>query len=317
MGRKPRVQFPGALYHVVTRGNRRERIFLDDADCRQYLTQLQSARDCFGFTLYAYVLMPNHVHLLLETGEVILSRIMLWLGTAYARYFNRRYGKIGHLFQGRYKAILCDKDAYLLALVRYLHLNPVRAGIVRDPAEYPWSSHRAYLGVARDIGIPRAIILGQFGRQPSQAVAAYREYVSHGIGEGHQPKYYQVVDQRYLGSDKFVARVQKHAREALTPQRKTLRLSLRDLVECVGRRLGVNARDLKAASKVPQLVEARDILSYIAREHAVGPGVELARILNVDPSVISRGAGRVAKRLAKDRRLASRVRELVRRLAPE
>jgi hypothetical protein len=261
--------------------------------------------------------MPNHVHLLLETGDVILSRIMLWLGTAYVRYFNRRYGKIGHLFQGRYKAILCDKDAYLLALVRYLHLNPVRAGIVRDPAEYPWSSHRAYLGVTRDIGIPRATILGQLGPQPSQAVAAYREYVSHGIGEGHQPKYYQVVDQRYLGSDKFVAHVQKRAREAVKPQRKTLRLSLGDLVERVGRRLGVNARDLRLASKVPQLVEARDILSYIAREYVVGQGVALARILNVDPSVISRGAGRVTKRLANERKLASRVGELVRRLALE
>jgi REP element-mobilizing transposase RayT len=290
---------------------------LDDADCRQYLTQLQSARDRFGFTLYAYVLMPNHVHLLLETGDVILSRIMLWLGTTYARYFNRRYGKIGHLFQGRYKTILCDKDAYLLALVRYLHLNPVRAGIVGDPEEYPWSSHRAYLGLTRDMGMPRAIILGQFGLQPSRAVAAYREYVSHGIGEGHQPKYYQVVDQRYLGSSEFVAHVQERTREAVTPQRRTLRLSLRDLVERVGQCLGVNARDLKSASKVPRLVEARDVLAYIAREYAVGQGVELARILSVDPTVISRGAGRVAKRLAKERRLASRVGELVRRLAVE
>ena len=135
MARKPRIHFPGALYHVITRGNRRQGIFLDEKDLQRFLTYLSDCKNRFPFRLYAYALMKNHLHLLIEVEENPLSRIMQSLLFGYARYFNRRYGEVGHLFQGRYKAILCDKDAYLLELVRYIHLNPVRAKIVREPEE--------------------------------------------------------------------------------------------------------------------------------------------------------------------------------------
>ena len=126
MARKPRIHFPGALYHVIARGNRRQGIFRDDKDLQRFLTYLSDVKSRFPFRLYAYGLMKNHLHLLIEVDEVPLSRIMHSLLFGYAGYFNRRYGEAGHLFQGRYKAIVCDKDAYLLELVRYIHLNPVR-----------------------------------------------------------------------------------------------------------------------------------------------------------------------------------------------
>ncbi len=147
MPRPPRVEFEGALYHVITRGNNRQAIFKDEADYRTFLGLLERGKQKHPFYLYAYVLMPNHVHLLLERQTDSLSRIMQRLLTGYAQYWNRKYRKVGHVFQGRYKAILCQKDAYLSELVRYIHLNPVRAKMVRRPEDYVWSSHRAYLGL--------------------------------------------------------------------------------------------------------------------------------------------------------------------------
>ncbi|MFQ5847093.1 MAG: transposase [Candidatus Methylomirabilales bacterium] len=315
MARKPRVQFPGAFYHVLIRGNRREAIFFDDTDRHGYLGRLHEARQRFAFTLYAYVLMPNHVHLLLETGDVVLSRIMQWLGTTYTQYFNRRHHKIGHLFQGRYKAILCDKDAYLLALVRYLHLNPVRAGLVKNPAKYRWSSHCAYLGVAHDVSIPRDIVLAQFSHKLPRAVAAYEGYITQGMREGQQARYYQVVDQCYLGDEEFVSRVKMQAGEPTLQRRKKVGASLEEVVRRVSRSFHVDITALKQPVKTRQVVEVRDILSYIVREYTLVQGAELARMLCVDPTVISRGATRIAQRAEKGGDLAATIEELVGRLS--
>ena len=144
MARKPRVEYSGAFYNVICRGNQRQVIFRSDPDRKYYLQRLETYRKRYGFTLYAYVLMSNHVHLLIETGEIPLSKIMQGLQFTYTRYFNRKYRKVGHLFQGRFKAILCDREAYLLELVRYLHLNPGRIRSPVDPWKYRWSSHAAY-----------------------------------------------------------------------------------------------------------------------------------------------------------------------------
>ena len=127
MARKPRIEFPGAFYHIIVRGNNRQKIFADDEDYKYFLGRLNHYKERFKFVLFAYVLMPNHIHLLLETGEVPLSRIMQSLQFTYTQKFNRRHKKVGHLFQGRYKAILCQKESYLLELIRYIVLNPVRA----------------------------------------------------------------------------------------------------------------------------------------------------------------------------------------------
>ena len=145
MARKPRVHFTGALYHVMCRGNQGQAIFTDDQDRRRYLDLLRESQKRFGYRLFAYVLMDNHVHHLIQIDRRPLSKVMQNLLFRYTRYWNGRYKKTGHLFQGRYKAILCDKESYLLELIRYLHLNPVRSKIVVDPSAYRWSSHKAYL----------------------------------------------------------------------------------------------------------------------------------------------------------------------------
>src|SRR5437867_3530730 len=146
MARRPRVNAPGLLYHVIVRGNQRQKTFRDKRDYEGYLERLARYQKRFAVKVYAYCLMPNHVHLLLEVSSAPLSKFMQGLQQAYTQYFNRRHHKVGHLFQGRYHAIICDKDAYLLALVRYIHLNPIRAKLTRRPEQFRYSGHREYCG---------------------------------------------------------------------------------------------------------------------------------------------------------------------------
>ena len=141
----PRVYFEGAVYHVTARGDNREPIFFDDEDRRVYLALLARYKRHFQFTLYAYALMPNHVHLVLKPASgTVISRIMQCFTIAYARTFNRRHGRVGHVFQGRFHSRLITEDVYLLVVSRYIHLNPVRAKLVRAPGDFVWSSYRAY-----------------------------------------------------------------------------------------------------------------------------------------------------------------------------
>src|SRR5712692_10477431 len=144
MARPPRLEFAGAVYHVVVRGNERRAIFRDDGDREQYLARLAHYRKKFGFRLLAFCLMDNHVHLAIRTDQVPLSRIMAGLQSSYTQWFNRRHKRAGHLFQGRYKAFLVQEDRYLLGLVRYIHENPVKARLVKKTKDHAWSSDRYY-----------------------------------------------------------------------------------------------------------------------------------------------------------------------------
>ena len=136
MARKPCINFPGALYHVIARGNRRQKIFCDDSDYELYLQFLEEYKERYRFSLYAYALLPNHLHLLIEVGEIPLSRLMQTLQFRYTRNFNIKYQKFGHLFQGRYKGILCEKDSYLVEHSAYIHLNALRARLMLIITKY-------------------------------------------------------------------------------------------------------------------------------------------------------------------------------------
>ncbi len=159
MARPPRVFGPGLLYHVIVRGNRREAVFRGDGDYEIYRHRLAVYRARYAVTVHAYCLMPNHVHLVLGTAEAPLDRFMQCLQQSYTQRFNRRYAQVGHVFQGRYKALLCETDEYLVTLVRYVHQNPVRAGLAARAEDYPYSGHRAYLGgVATELVDPTLVL---------------------------------------------------------------------------------------------------------------------------------------------------------------
>jgi REP element-mobilizing transposase RayT len=145
MARPLRVEYPGAFYHVINRGNSLEKIFTSTRDYEKFLQYLEKAAERFALIIHTYCLMDNHYHLLIETPEPNLSMTMQWLNVSYATYFNRKQDRSGHLFQGRFKAILIDADAYLKHLSRYIHLNPVRAGIINTPRQYHWSSYPSFI----------------------------------------------------------------------------------------------------------------------------------------------------------------------------
>jgi putative transposase len=183
MARPLRIEFEGALYHITSRGNAREKIFLDDEDRSVFLATLGETVDRFGWICHAYCLMSNHYHLLIETPTTNLSRGMQLLNGVYTQRFNRHHKRFGHVLQGRYKAILVEKEPHLLELTRYVVLNPVRAKLVRSARDWPWSSYRATSGQTK---VPEFLkvdwILSQFDAQQDRAVRAYRRFVRQGRG---------------------------------------------------------------------------------------------------------------------------------------
>ena len=203
MARPLRIEFAGALYHVTARGNAREDIYGDDGDRHQFLSLLHTAVNRYDWHCHAYCLMDNHYHLLIETGAPTLSRGMKFLNGTYTQYFNRQHGRVGHVFQGRFKAILIQKEAYLLELARYIALNPVRAHMVRSAKEWRWSSYRATAGYDEsDACLTTEWILAGFAKTKKDAQQRYREFVRE--GKGQASPWQQLKNQIYLGDDDFV-----------------------------------------------------------------------------------------------------------------
>ena len=209
MSRPIRIEFPDALYHVTARGDRREDIFEDDQDRQEFLSILEQVITQFNWTCYAWCLMDNHYHLLIQTPDGNLSKGMRQLNGVYTQASNRRHRRVGHLFQGRFKAILVDSDAYLLELARYVVLNPVRAAMVKKPADWQWSSYRASVGL-----VPAAPwlaadgLLALFAKRRSLAQQRYAQFVAEGI-KADSP-WANLKGQVFLGDEQFVNRMQAH-----------------------------------------------------------------------------------------------------------
>ncbi len=206
MARPLRVEFPGALYHVTARGDKRAAIYLDDDDREQFLSLLGDVCRRFNWIIHAYCLMDNHYHLLVETPEGNLSLGMRQLNGVYTQRFNRKHNQVGHVFQGRFKSIIVEKDAYLLELARYIVLNPVRARMVRTVLQWPWSSYRATIGKSTPRGgLSTDWLLAGFGKRKSLAIEKYKAFVS--TGKNQPSPWPALTNQVFLGSDHFVNEV--------------------------------------------------------------------------------------------------------------
>jgi REP element-mobilizing transposase RayT len=207
MTRPLRIEFAGALYHVTSRGDGREDIYLDDGDREIFLEVVNEVGERFNWTHHAYCLMGNHYHLLLETPDSNLSQGMRHLNGVYTQRFNRKHKRVGHVFQGRYKAVIVQKQTYLLELARYIVLNPVRARMVRSAKDWPWSSYRATAGMSDSHPwLTTDWILSAFSDKRSEATERYKAFVSEGK---NQPAIWeQLKNQIYLGSDAFVQKMQ-------------------------------------------------------------------------------------------------------------
>ena len=231
MTRPLRLEYPGAVYHVTARGNRQASIYLDDADRRAWLSILGLTCDRFNFSVHAYCQMTNHYHLLVETVDGGLGRGMRHLNGVYSQNINRRHGLSGHLFQGRYHAVLVQKDSHLLELARYITLNPVRAGIVECPEDWRWSSYHATVGsMHHGEWFDSMWLVQQFGASAVSAVQSYRRFVRDGIGATNP--FEKVKHRLLLGDDDFVAGRRGYAeaasatRHAARAQRRTAALTL-------------------------------------------------------------------------------------------
>lgn len=287
MARKPRIEFAGAFYHVITRGNQRQRVFKDPGDYQRYLKILVDYKDRYDFGLYAYVLMSNHVHLLIETKEVVLSRILQGVNQSYTMYFNKKYDTVGHLFQGRYKAILCDKDAYLLSLVKYIHLNPIRVRVVRALEAYPWSSHHIYIAGSDGNGLVDVEkVLGMFSEDRGRARRAYPMYM-----RGHdvlkREDVYATVDQRILGDEGFVNKMMVKVGKGEIRGRRRKACTLAEIGRAVEKGYGATLSQLREKGRQECVGGARKVMSLVAKEYGYR-GQEIGEYLWRDPSVITR-----------------------------
>lgn len=299
MARRPRVVAPGLLYHVIVRGNQQQATFLSERDYHAYLERLARYRLKYDMGVWAYCLMPNHVHLLVETSGTPLAKFMQGVQQSYTQYFNQIHRKVGHVFQGRYKAIVCEKDRYLVALIRYIHLNPVRAKLVRRPEAYAYSGHGAYLTGRATVVFDPAPGLAVFGGQ-----AAYRRSVDEGMGEGHQADYYTVEDQRFLGTERFVTRMRSSVSEDV-PRRP--RVSLTRAVKAVAAALEVDPASLKSRDRSWGVSRQRTLTAYVlVRRYGFRVG-DVAAQFGRDVATMSVLLSRFTSRLSREPALEKSV----------
>jgi REP element-mobilizing transposase RayT len=298
MARKPRVHFPGALYHVIARGNKGQRVFRQADDFKLYLKFLGEYKETFGVFVYAFVLMPTHVHLLVETKEEPLSSFMQRLLFRYTRNYNIRYQTWGHLFQGRYKAILCEKDSYLLELSAYIHLNPIRAGLTQDPLEYRWSSYPSYVGREKREIVDRGPILSLFSTEVGKAAKAYEKFVLERMAEGHRQDLYKVEDQRFLGPEGFLEGIKRGEKEKV---RYFYDLSMEEIVSGVEGVFGIAAGLIGGLTRNRVGAMGRGIAGYLGRKLAKHRLNYMAGYFGREPASLCEAIEKVERRLLEDR----------------
>jgi putative transposase len=268
-----RVAYEDALYHVMSRGNERRRIFRDDADRQWRLDWLRRSVETYGWRLHAFVLMNNHEHLYVQTPRANLSAGMQFLNGSYTSYFNRRHRRAGQMFQGRYRAQVVEDEGYYLELSRYIHLNPCRARLVDRPQQWRWSSYAGYVDVRRRLPwMTYTRVLGEFGRlRGGQAAArrAYRQFVNAGLAGKLESPWAQAASGLVIGSLPFIEQIRQrlddHGSDTASPQLKGLRWrpSLAAIVAATAKQFGTSASELRRRSRADDA--SRAVAAQVAR----------------------------------------------------
>ena len=314
MARPLRLEYPGAFYHILNRGNNFERIFRNEKDKGKFLALLGKAKDRFSLVIHTYCLMDNHYHLLIETKEPNLSQAIQWINVSYATYFNRKYSRPGHLFQGRFKAILIEADEYLRPLSRYIHLNPVRAKLVSTPDLYFWSSYRALIGKTKT---PRFLeidwLLSNFSKQRKEAIQRYRAFVEGVDMTNLKNPNKEVVGSFILGREHFVKWVketflsEKDDNKEI-PQLKQLRAKgdPRIMLDEICKEFGCSLEQV--LKKGTKRNTPREVGIYLAKELSGLTCKDLGIFFGgVSGALITMTANRIAKRQIRERALEERI----------
>ena len=307
MARKPRVHLPGGYYHVMMRGNLGRDLFFCDADRSRFLFLCQQGLERYGHRIHVFCLMDNHVHLLIQVGTIPLSRIIQNLSFRYTKYINSQTKEVGHLFQGRYKAILVDEESYLLELSRYIHLNPVRSGLCKSPDEFEWSSFRAYLGSMDISWLYKQEVLMRFSADESRARVLFSDFVSSAIDEASKLEFEHGLSMGLiLGDDHFAEKALQTSKSTLM---KTPALSA--VLEAVCLEYDIETPALYEQGKSHQYLEARAVATFIV-QHIEGIALtSLAKELGRDLSSLSQAAGRLQKRFKENKSLKDRVEKVI------
>ncbi|MBN2062329.1 MAG: transposase [Deltaproteobacteria bacterium] len=310
MARAIRIESEGAFYHITSRGNDRKRIFFSNTDYGKFIAYLEEGIKKFEYRIHSYALMTNHYHLLLETQKANLSKLMHYINGSYTTYINRKRDRSGHLFQGRYKAILVEKDKYLLELSRYIHLNPVKAGLAERPQDYPHSSYGSFIKNKGVDMVYRDLILGMISKDRKQAVSGYRSFVEEISVEELENPIKDLYGGIILGSKTFIKQSldklkDKKLEDKETSFRKTLhkRAEPEEILEVIAGKLKVSVSDLTLLKG-----EDRDIVVYILKTHTELSNKEVGEYFGgLSYSAIAKIKERFLNKLNKDRVLKKKV----------
>jgi REP element-mobilizing transposase RayT len=310
MARPLRIIYEGAFYHVTARGNERKRIFLSRTDKEKFLSYLQDGIRKYGVVLHAYVLMENHYHLLVETPKANLPSFMHTLNSAYTTYFNIKRKRSGHLFQGRYKAFLVSADSYLLELSRYIHLNPVRSGIVKKPEEYPYSSYRLYILPNQASIVSRDLIWDAISKNQNKAPQFYRVFVESALDKEIRNPFEEVYGGILLGSKAFIKDVLTRAKDEILQKKdishqNSLTGKTSDLQEII-HRLSVHFK--VSEEKIIAASPYKAYAVYLAKRHTPLSNAEIGEYFGgISFSAVTKIGTRLKDRMIKDRRIKSEL----------
>ena len=318
MARPLRIEYEGAFYHITARGNERKRVFFSTSDYQRFKDYLKEAQKKYGYVLYCYVLMTNHYHLLIETPHANLANVMHYVNASYTGYVNRKRKRSGHLFQGRYKAVLIERDRYLLELSRYIHLNPVRAKTVEKPEDYPYSSYRSFVSKNREDLVYQDLILDMISKDRKKAPMRYRHFVEGVIGEELDNPLKNVYGGIILGGSRFIKEALgqledtvfdgediSHGREFQTA------LRCDDILVVLSSYFNTSRQEILEGGN-----EYRNMAIYLLKKKTGLTNRQMGRMFcNMSYSAVSKVYQRFSARLRRDRRLRKDVEGVMARLS--
>lgn len=309
MARPLRIEYEGAVYHIISRGNRGEHIFAEDQDKEYFIETLQNAVKKYKIDLYAYCIMGNHYHLLLTTPYGKLAKAMHYIGSAYGSFLRRQKGWIGHIFAGRYKSLCVEKEGYLLELSRYIHLNPVRAGLAEKPEGYSWSSYGYYIGrIENPEWLNTDWLLAEYGKDRKSAWKRYKGFVEAGVENPSEYPEEDITAQAILGSREFIKKViggmKKSGRrvEEITAKRRYEKgIYLEELRDTIGKYY--KAKGLTNIT-LPEERQGRLMFIFLSKNETSAFNREISEMIGgMGPSGVTHQYKRIVKRLEEDRRL--------------
>jgi putative transposase len=283
MPRPARLHVPGGYYHVILRGNHREALFGHTRDRHALNDIVADVVRRFEVRIHAFCWMSNHLHALLQIADRPLGQVMQRIAVRYSRYRHKSLRTTGHLFERRYRAKLVDVDAYFLTLLRYIHLNPVKARMVSDPADYPWSSHRAYLGTESSAWVTTKFGLSLFSTDLARARRAYGQFIlQSSADESNLEEHSHPDDSRILGTDSFIASI------PLAPHKLRSHLTLEQLAASICHQHSISLQLLRSPSRARRLARPRLVLATQAVEQHIATLADVARFLHRDPSALTK-----------------------------